>query len=293
MTVEEIWFAAKQKGYDQLLGSQGKTPEATLGAQLYVSVRDKQDSPFVKLGSRPSAFFLKSLMKGREAALLAKFDQQVVAPEKKSSFLEKDLHPFLAYYAYYFLRAHTKTINHAKSEKKSFGEWVHPDMVGCYFPVDEWKPEVLQFSATVGSTPARLFSFEIKRDLNFGNLREAFFQAVSNSSWSHEGYLVAAEISADEEFRAELQRLSGAFGIGVIHLNLTDPDSTETIFPARPRAVLDWDTINKLTMNTDFKDFLKRVNTDISSKEIRKEKYDPVLESDQLQKRAKGFQSKL
>jgi hypothetical protein len=116
---------------------------------------------------------------------------------------------------------------------------------------------------------------------------ESFFQSVSNSSWANEGYLVAADVSENEEFRSELGRLSSSFGIGVIKLNLDDPNSGETIFPARPRDYLDWETINKLTMNPDFRDFLKRVKTDISSKEVRKEKYDKVLDADDL---IKNFQ---
>ena len=46
----------------------------------------------------------------------------------------------------------TPTIQHSRSDKKEFGEWIHPDMVGCYFPIDDWKPEVVEFSASIGST---------------------------------------------------------------------------------------------------------------------------------------------
>jgi hypothetical protein len=123
-----------------------------------------------------------------------------------------------------------------------------------------------------------LFSFELKKEITFVNLRESFFQTVSNSSWANEGYLVAAEISSDEEFRAELRRLSISFGVGVIQLNLDDPDSSAILFPARTRENLDWNAMNKLTMNSDFQEFLRRVRVDISSKEIRKEKYDRVFD---------------
>ena len=76
--------------------------------------------------------------------------------------------------------------------------------------------------------------------------------------------------------------------MGVIHLDIDDPDATEILFPPQTREYLDWETINKLsTMNPDFRDFLKRVKTDISSKEIRKEKYDKVLEVEELVKTIK------
>jgi hypothetical protein len=157
-------------------------------------------------------------------------------------------------------------------------------MVGCYFPVEDWKPEVVEFGSSIGSIAIKLFSFELKRDLTFATLRESFFQTVSNSSWAHEGYLVAAEISSEDEFRTELRRLSASFGIGVIQLSLDNPDSAEILFAARTRESLDWDAINKLTMNADFREFLRRVRIDISSKEIRKEKYDKVHDPQELLK---------
>lgn len=177
------------------------------------------------------------------------------------------------------------TIRHHRSVKKEFGEWVHPDLVGCYFPFGDWTDEVVQVSSLMGNTAVKLFSFELKRELSIANIREAFFQAVSNSSWANEGYLVAAEVDNDEDFRTELERLSTSFGIGVIRIDIEDPDSTQIILPARPRDSVDWETINKLaTINPDFSEFLKRIKMDISSREVRREKYDPVLDKDELVK---------
>ncbi|MEK6590457.1 MAG: HTH domain-containing protein [Nitrospinota bacterium] len=283
LSATDIWEIAKKKGYDMLLHSQGKTPWATLGAQLYCNVREK-DSPFVKIGTRPKLFYLRKLISNNELQLIEQTQDEMVILPKQTEYLEKDLHPFLAYYANYYLKAYTKTIQHSKSDKKEFGEWIHPDMVGCYFPIEDWKPEVVEFGAAIGGMAIKIFSFEIKKELTFGNLRESFFQTVSNSSWAHEGYLVAAEISVDEDFQTELRRLSTSFGVGVIKINIDDTDSSEILFPAKTRENLDWDTINKLTMNTDFKDFLKRIKTDISSKEIRKEKYDKVCSKEELVK---------
>jgi hypothetical protein len=156
-------------------------------------------------------------------------------------------------------------------------------MVGCYFPIDDWSPDVVELSTAIGNIAVKLYSFEIKKELSFGNIREAFFQAVSNSSWAHEGYLVAATVSPDDDFRTELRRLTTSFGIGVIQINIEDPDSSEILFPAESKEYLDWDMINKLTsMNKDFKVFIKRVKNDISSKEVRKEEYDKVLDKDAL-----------
>jgi hypothetical protein len=284
LSVDEIWTLAKSKGYDQLLRGHGKTPWATLGAQLHVNVRDRKDTAFTTVGTRPKRFYLKGQLSESEIRSLESGQIEPQTITKNLDYLERDLHPFLAFYASFYLKAYTKTIQHSRSDKREFGEWIHPDMVGCYFPVEDWKPEVIEFGSIIGSVAIKMFSFELKKELTFANLRESFFQTVSNSSWAHEGYLVAAEVSSEDEFRAELQRLSISFGIGVIQLNLDDPDSSEILFPARTRENLDWDAMNKLTMNPDFKEFLRRVRIDISSKEIRKEKYDKVLEKDDLVK---------
>ncbi|WP_299758805.1 HTH domain-containing protein [uncultured Pontibacter sp.] len=288
LTANEIWKFATDKGLDKLLNSEGKTPWATLGAQIYVNARDNNKTPFGVVGARPKRFYLKKLKKAID---LKQYEDGSEDTEniqsKKKEYLEKDLHAFLTYYAFFFLRCYTTTINHSKSGKKEFGEWVHPDIVGCYFPIDEWKSNVLELSSAIGNISIRILSFELKRQLNFSNLRESFFQTVSNSSWANEGYLVAAEISKDEDFINELTRLSSAFGIGVIHLNLDDPNSTQIILPAKFKESLDWETINKLAMNKDFEDFLKRIRVDITSQEVRKEKYDKIFESEDLLKRIK------
>jgi hypothetical protein len=280
LSVEEIWQQAVERKYIELLNSSGKTPMATLGAQLYVALRDGESSPFAAIGSRPKRFYLRRMQ--AELNLTTIEEKQKSEPAKKAAFLEKDLHQFVAYYANFYLRAYCKTINHSKSDKSRFGEWIHPDMVGCYFPIEEWESSALELSHALGAMNVKLFSFELKRELSFSNLREAFFQAVSNSSWANEGYLCAADISADEEFQSELKRLSGSFGIGVLRIDIKEPDSSEIIFPARSKDFLDWESINKLCLNPDFRDFIQRVKTDLTSREIRKERYDRVASLEEL-----------
>lgn len=292
LTADEIWTLAVEKGYDGLLKTKGKTPWATLSAQLYVSVKDNPYSPFLSIDERPKRFFLRADAQKNTGQTDENTSTQIqLKNQKKVKFLEKDLHPFLSYFAYFHLRCYTKTINHSLSPKNEFGEWVHPDMVGCYFPLDDWKHEVIDLSVAIGNISIKITSFEIKRELNFNNLRESFFQTVSNSTWANESYLVAAEISENEEFRKELSRLSASFGVGVIRLNLFDPHSSEIIFPAKTRDYLDWDTINKLAMNPDFKEFITTVKIDITSKKIHKKEYDPVLEYDILIQKAEEFRT--
>lgn len=144
LTANEIWTLATEKGYDKQLNSEGKTPWATLGAQIYVNAKDNPKSPFAQTDSRPKKFYLKSQASQLDLSDTAISKEPTVIKKKRFDFLEKDLHPYLTYYAYYHLHCYTKTINHSQSSKKEFGEWVHPDIVGCYFPLDDWKQEVYE-----------------------------------------------------------------------------------------------------------------------------------------------------
>lgn len=282
LSASEIWFIAVNKGYDKILSSKGKTPWATLGALIYVDVRDNPATNFVPLGARPKRFILKNQI-DTLGGVIPETTKTPKIETSKIGFLEKDLHSLMVYYGFYYLKAYLKTINHSKSDKKGFGEWVHPDIVGCYFPYKDWKGEVVEVSTLMGNTSVRLFSFELKRELSISNIRESFFQAVSNSSWANEGYLVAANIDTDDDFRNELKRLSTSFGIGVIQLDVDDPDSSDIILPANSKDFIDWETVNKLSsINPDFSNFLNRIINDMKSKEIRKEMYDSVLDKEGL-----------
>lgn len=283
MTSEEIWDYAKEKGYDSLVGTKGKTPWRTIGAQIYVNIRDKKNTPFLKIDSKPRKFFLEELVGKHAIQELIESEENKVEETENVAYNERTLHPFLTYFANTFMNVYTKTIYHEKSNKKSYAQWLHPDLVGVNYPIDEWDTEVLDFGMILGSQLIKIYSFELKKELTFSNIRESFFQAVSNSSWANEGYLVAAKISKDEEFLNELKRLSTAFGIGILRLDIEEPDASEIIFPAKFKNSLDWDTINKIsTQNPDFRQFLKRVKNDLTNKEIIKSMYDKVYESDKL-----------
>jgi len=56
LTGKEIWEIAKEKGYDSLVSTKGKTPGATIHAVIVVDMRNKR-SPFSRVSYRPSRFF--------------------------------------------------------------------------------------------------------------------------------------------------------------------------------------------------------------------------------------------
>jgi len=297
LTYQEIWQVAHEKGLTGKIGSSGKTPWQSLGARLYVEVRDNDASEFIKVGKRPVRFFLKERGAELPPDVADKIEKEdIKRGEKKTSFQERDLHPLLTYFAFAnpaFNRGRslfTKTIHHEKSSKAGYNEWIHPDIVGFYLPLEDWRPDVIEFNRLSDNNSLKLFSFELKKSLTKGNYRESYFQAVSNSSWAHEGYLVAADILQDDDFLSELERLSSSFGIGIIHLDPHDIDASTVLYPARVRPYLDWETINKLCeQNAEFERFLQDVKIDFESKRVHRAEYDEVVKDigEYIEKRLK------
>jgi len=91
----------------------------------------------------------------------------------------------------------------------------------------------------VSNKVAQFFSFELKLKIDKSNLTECYFQAVSNSSWANFGYLVVGDLDKDKNFISNLIRLNSGYGIGVIHLNINEPEKSEIIVSARERDAVD------------------------------------------------------
>lgn len=281
LTIAQIWKMGEELLLTEKLGSVGKTPVNTLQARVYIDVRDNESSIFIQTSRRPSMFFLKDmsadLIDGQEVDISQ-------AEQESSNFHERDLHKLLSTYvnAAPEFGCKTKTIMHEKTckSKKGFNEWLHPDIVGVHFPFSDYQRETLDLQSALGDEQFILYSFEMKIELSFSNLRQYYFQAVSNSSWAHEGYIVTLKIDEDESFMQELKRLNNAFGIGVICLNPENITQSKILFTSKINRSLDWDTIDRLVENPDFKDFVDDVKGDITNMRVRG-KYDAVFVDDE------------
>ena len=121
----------------------------------------------------------------------------------------------------------------------------------------------------------RLWSFEVKKELNSSNIRSSFFQAVSNSSWANEGYLVTTSIT--DNIEQELRMLSALHGIGVIILDTENPSESEIFLPAKSRAEIDWQSVNRIVVeNDDFKDYIELVSTYYQTGRIRSRDWNKI-----------------
>lgn len=154
---------------------------------------------------------------------------------------------------------YAKTIYHEQSKSKTdqTQKWVHPDIVGVQFV--DFKKDCTKALMKVAEPKEtiRLYSYEMKRCINSDyELKQYYFQALSNSNWANFGYLVAYEI--DDDLMEEMERLNSAFGIGIIKMQAHNAD-TEILFPAREKE-LDYRTIDKLcSINEGFELFIKNL----------------------------------
>lgn len=281
LNVSEIWQKALEKGLDKKLSSIGQTPTQTIWNRL---LTDKIN--FLKTSIKPTTFWLKE----RENELLKLDNKNEITNEKqeKNKFHERDLHPLLVKFLYENLdfNLNCKTIYHEQSKKGKGGEdkWNYPDIVGVYFPYDDYEKETITLLENIKQNSYKLFSFELKIALNFSNLKECYFQAVSNSSWANEGYLVVLQ-EIDSEVLSELRRLNQSFGIGVIKLE-KDISNSQILISAKEKK-LDIQTLNMLiNKNPNFKEFIDDINKQIKvGKEAKiQANFDEIKSDEEMEK---------
>ncbi len=295
LSERELWDKAVELGLDKKLGSIGKTPWKTISARLYVDMRDNENSKYMKIGKRPTRFYLREYADKEDLTTIQVKLEDQQGTEKSKQYNERDIHPLLVKFINEdpHFKAYAKTVYHEKSIRKREGvnKWLHPDIVAVYFPFEDFENLTTEVQKSLSVNSIKLFSFELKINLDFSRLREYYFQAVSNSSWANEGYLVCLNIQDDSELINELQRLNSAFGIGVIKLNNEDVSQSEIILPAKEKTDLDWTTIDRLIAdNTDFEDFFIDIIEDLKVGKIKSD-YDSVKSDIEMKKYliSKGF----
>ncbi|WP_151732359.1 COG2958 family protein [Acinetobacter ursingii] len=244
-------------------------------------------SPNIQLQNKPRLFWydpntqndvttINSDSFESEIDIIEDLETTYINTKKVQLLSEYELYPLLIEFlkselGLYCLRIDEK--RSANTRGLNGNQWLHPDIVAMQ-PLDKGWHEFIKTCVKHSSGQnVRLWSFEVKKELNSSNIRSSFFQAVSNSSWAYEGYLVATAISkADVE--EELRMLSALHGIGVILLNTDNPTESEILLPSRRRHDADWQTINRiLKENTDFKQFIDLVANYFQSGRIYQENW--------------------
>ncbi len=256
------------KGYYDF--GETKKPEMTISAQLGNFIRENYTR--VKWMKQEGGTYSYYLTKNEQnigidvlSGATETLTTTTVKVDKTKTYDERDLHKLLSSYLKN-TGIYSKTIFHEQSNGKDNNQiWTHPDMVGIKFLNLQTKVSQNFLKAINRGDTFKLNSYEIKKEINNDNeLKKAFFQAVSNSTWANYGYLVAFEFS--DSLMEEMERLNQSFGIGVIELN-ANPYQSKVLFQAKFRD-LDFKTIDKLCkMNKEFEKFIEQTEKLMTAEE--------------------------
>lgn len=257
-----------EKNYYDFGGA--KTPGSTISAVLGEFIR-KGDTRIkrIKQEGGTYSYYLTKIEQNLGIDVLSGTPVSIASSpikvDKIKSFHERDLHKLLSSYLKN-TDTYSKTIFHEQSNGKDNNQiWTHPDMVGIKLLKLQTKASQNFLKAINRGDTFKLSSYEIKKEINSDHdLKRAFFQAVSNSTWANYGYLVAFEFS--DILMEEIERLNQSFGIGVIVLN-ANPYQSKILFQAKYRDI-DFKTIGKLcNMNKEFEKFIEQIEKLMTAEE--------------------------
>jgi|GEM_PF-87777 len=185
---------------------------------------------------------------------------------EKEELLEHELYPLLAQYLHEVHRISSKRIDEKRSSNArgaGGNKWLFPDVVALEVIGSNWQADILECAKEYSAYKGKLWSFEVKRKIDSSNVREVFFQTVSNSSWANYAYLVTSDIisKGSNSTLTELQILAGLHGIGVIQLDINNIAESQILILAKEREI-DWANANRLAEeNKDFKDYISDVTS--------------------------------
>ena len=245
-----------------------KSPAATISAYLGDFIRngDTRVKRIKEMGGNYSYYLTKNEPNIGIDILTQATETESKKNDRVKTYDERSLHQLLSSYLKN-IGIYSKTIFHEQSTygKDNNQTWTHPDMVGIRFLNLQTKASQNFLKAINRVDTFKLSSYEIKKEINNDSeLKKAFFQAVSNSSWANYGYLVAFEFS--DSLNEEIERLSQSFGIGIIELN-ANPYQSKVLFQPKYRD-LDFKTIDKLCkINKEFEKFIEQAEKLMTAEE--------------------------
>lgn len=280
---EWVFAAYPEECQAKKQSSQSLGTDAALVEQLVKEIsaqrpRMQRQCPKLKItDGRPRKYYYSEKSDSAEVAAVESENVKSATKSSQPKINEHALYPLLSQYLQEEFRVYSKRIDEKRSSNTrgpNGNRWLYPDMVGMEDLGADWHQEVRDCVKQYSDKRTKLWSFEAKLLINRSNVRECFFQAVSNSSWANFGYLVAAEISGPETLK-ELRMLFAAHGIGFIKLDVDNPSDSQVLIPARERDGIDWDMANRLaTENRDFLEYVKLVRQFYQTGEAREVDWD-------------------
>ncbi|WP_246708180.1 HrgA protein [Bartonella sp. HY038] len=231
-----------------------------------IGARRPQISKLIPLKTtedRPRYYYYSKKSDSDEVNEAEKEDKALIIEKKIKTALkgEHALYPLLAEYLTQEFQLYSKRVNEQTSSNKhgsNGNKWLHPDLVAMEDLSNDWDQEIKACVKEYSQQKTRLWSFEVKILINRSNVREVFFQTVSNSSWANFAYLVTSEINSDA--LKEIRILSSLHGIGLIILDKDNVSESQILIPAREKIEVDWNSVNRLVIeNKDFRQFVTQV----------------------------------
>ena len=215
---------------------------------------------------------------------------QIISDEDTHKLLvscEEDLFPILSN----FIRVNHNFNGYTKFMTQPENNWDQPRIVALGGDIcNDSNHELFnEFAGTSQQDLLKIFSFNVKIEITLDNMRESFFQTVSNSNWSNEGYLALSSIEEQNNrlIRDELKRLSALYGIGVILLDTETPGNSEIISLSEARHKIDLNFVNKLisnSTNNEFRDFIANINEIKKSGQFNKDFFDNIEANTEIKK---------
>lgn len=223
---------------------------------------------------RPRKYYYTELTESEEVEAVEEEDKN----EATVAFSEHDLYPILANYLLDEFGVYARRVDEKKSKNKNGpggNRWLYPDLIGFEVLSSKWSSTIEQLVQARSDRNSRLWSFEVKKLINRSNVREVFFQALSNSAWANYAYIVAAEVSGKGTLD-ELRILSSQHGVGLIQLSTSQESESAVLIQAEERAEIDWTAADRLSVeNSDAENIFKQVRIYHQAGELNKDFWQP------------------
>lgn len=232
---------------------------------------------------RPRRYYFSEATESAEINLAEGVPASPPSARKGPVAGERELYGILSEFLWSEFKIHSKRIDEKRSSNfrgTGGNKWLHPDLVGMEDLGGDWHSEVRNCVQEYTDKRTKLWSFEVKILVNGSNVREVFFQTVSNSSWANYSYLAASEISGANTLK-ELRMLASSHGVGFIRLNVENPSESEVTIPAAERSEIDWNIVNRLVEeNKDFLNYIKLIRHFYQTGDILANEWDTPVDGE-------------
>ena len=242
---------------------------AEIGSIWRTIVDSNDNIQFIEV--RPRQFYWEIENNANEIETVPEAYQKNLEPTKNVPFTEHDLYPILGSVVFNEMRCYSMRIDE-KAGSNSNGprgnHWLYPDIVGMIPLSEKWNKEVSTLADSIATDRVHLVSFEIKKDITRSDIREYFFQTVSNSTWANFAYLAAVNLKGNAN--EELTLLCSSYGVGFIQIDKNDPSNSQIRIPAQFKKSIDVNGLNRLAVeNKDAREYVENISTYIKTGRLK------------------------